>query len=77
MAHFWAMSEELLKGYLGVGTTLLAITNGYSSRNKPLIIRLLNEQDASWFADSALPNGPRTWSSALLSAFEATLDETA
>ena len=67
--------NELLNGYLGTGTTLLAITNGYSSRNKPLIIRLLNEQDDSWFADSVLPNGPRTWSSALLSAFEATLAE--
>lgn len=67
--------EDLLNGYLGVGTTLLAITNGYSSRNKPLMIRLLNEQDDSWFADSALPNGPRTWTEALLSTFEATLDE--
>lgn len=67
--------EDLLKGYLGTGTTLLAITNGYSSRNKPLIIRLLNEQNDSWFADSVLPNGPRTWTSALLSAFEAALDE--
>ncbi|HEY0756389.1 MAG TPA: penicillin acylase family protein [Ktedonobacteraceae bacterium] len=67
--------EELLKGYLGVGTTLLSITNGYTGRGKPLIIRLLNTQDDSWFANSVLPNGPRTWPFALLSAFEATLDE--
>ncbi|HEX7734389.1 MAG TPA: penicillin acylase family protein [Ktedonobacteraceae bacterium] len=65
----------LLQNYLGAGTTLLAITNGYTSRSTPTIIRLLNEQDDSWFADSAVPNGPRTWSAALLSAFEATLDE--
>ncbi len=67
--------NTLLQNYLGSGTTLLSITNGYSSRNKPLIIRLLDEQDDSWFADSALPNGPRTWTTTLLSAFEATLDE--
>jgi penicillin amidase len=67
--------EELLKGYLGVGTTLLALTNGYSSRDKPLIIRLLKERDDSWFASSVMPNGPRTWQSALLSAFEAAIDE--
>lgn len=67
--------EELLKSYLGVGSTLLSITNGYTSRNKPMLIRLLNTQDESWFANSALPNGPRTWTEALLSAFEATLDE--
>lgn len=67
--------EDLLKGYLGVGTTLLATANGYTSRDKPLIIRLLSQQDDSWFRDSVLPNGPRTWSSALLSAFESALDE--
>ena len=67
--------EELLKSYLGVGSTLLSITNGYTSRNRPMLIRLLNTQDESWFANSALPNGPRTWTEALLSAFEATLDE--
>jgi penicillin amidase len=67
--------EETLKGYLGVGTTFLAVSNGYSSRDKPLIIRLLNERDDSWFAHSVQPNGAHTWSSALLSAFEATLDE--
>lgn len=67
--------EDLLNSYLGIGTTILAIMNGYTSRSKPLIIRLLNEQDDNWFADSVMPNGPRTWTSALLSAFEATLDE--
>jgi len=67
--------DALLNRYLGIGTTLLAIMNGYSSRNKPLIIRLLNEQNDDWFADSVVPNGPRTWSAALLSAFEATIEE--
>lgn len=67
--------EQLLQRYLGIGTTLLAIMNSYSSRSKPFIIRLLNEQDDGWFAESVMPNGPRTWSAALLSAFEATLEE--
>ena len=67
--------EQLLQRYLGAGTTLLAIVNAYYSRSKPLLIRLLHEQDDGWFADSALPNGPRTWSAALLSAFESTLEE--
>jgi penicillin amidase len=67
--------DALLKSYLGVGTTLLALMNGYASRSKPLLIRLLNERDDGWFAGEALPNGPRTWTTALLSAFEAALDE--
>ncbi|HEY1352451.1 MAG TPA: penicillin acylase family protein [Ktedonobacteraceae bacterium] len=67
--------DALLKRYLGVGTTLLALMNGYASRSKPLLIRLLNERDDGWFARGALPNGPRTWTTALLSAFEAALDE--
>jgi penicillin amidase len=67
--------DTLLQSYLGVGTTILAIMNGYASRSRPLLIRLLNERDDSWFAESVVPNGPRTWTSALLSAFEAALDE--
>lgn len=67
--------DTLLQSYMGVGTTLLALMNGYSSRSRPLLIRLLNEQDDKWFAESVMPNGPRTWAAALLSAFEATLDE--
>src|SRR5581483_7651639 len=67
--------DALLQSYLGVGTTILAIMNGYTSRSKPLLIRLLNERNNSWFAESAVPNGPRTWTSALLSAYEAALEE--
>jgi penicillin amidase len=67
--------DTLLHSYLGVGTTLLALMNGYSSRSKPLLIRLLNERDDGWFATSVMPNGPRTWTAALLSALEAALDE--
>lgn len=67
--------EGLLQSYLGNGTTLLAIANGYTSRSKPFIIRLLNERDDSWFADSVMPNGPRTWVAALHRAFVAALDE--
>ncbi len=67
--------EGLLKSYLGVGTTLLAIMNGYTSRSKPQIIRMLKERDDSWFADSVVSNGPRTWETALHRAFEAALEE--
>ena len=63
--------ESLMQSYLGVGTTILALQNGYSSRNKPLLIRLLNEHDDRWFAGSVIPNGPRSWDEALSSAFTA------
>ena len=67
--------ETLLHSYLGVGTTILALQNGYVSRNKPLLIRLLNERDNNWFADSAVKNGPKTWDAALNSAFHASIEE--
>lgn len=67
--------EALRERYLGAGTTLLAPTNGYASREKPLLIRLLNEQDDAWFANSAIPNGPRSWSDAINSAFAAAVEE--
>jgi penicillin amidase len=67
--------DTLLQSYLGVGTTILAVMNGYASRSKPLLIRLLNERDDSWFAESVVPDGPRSWTTALLHAFEAALDE--
>jgi penicillin amidase len=65
--------EALLYNYLGVGVTLLAILNGYASRSKPLLIRLLNERDDGWFADSAVPNGPRSWKAAIAAAWSATI----
>jgi penicillin amidase len=67
--------ETLMHSYLGVGTTILALQNGYASRSKPLLIRLLNEHDDRWFADSVIPNGPRSWDEALSSAFTATVEE--
>ena len=67
--------ETLMHSYLGVGTTILALQNGYSSRSKPLLIRLLNEHDDSWFADSVVPNGPNTWDEALSRAFTAAIEE--
>lgn len=67
--------EGLLKSYLGAGSTLLSMINGYTSRSKPLIIRLLNERDDHWFADSVVPHGPHTWEAALQAAWETTLDE--
>jgi len=66
---------ELLNNYLGIGSTLLSPTNGYSGRSKPLIIRLLKERNNDWFTNSVIPNGPRTWEAALASAFEAALEE--
>lgn len=67
--------EDLLSGYLGVGTTILQTVNGYASRSKPLLIRLLNERDESWFANTVITNGPKTWEAALQSAFHATIEE--
>src|SRR5437763_4646753 len=67
--------ETLMHSYLGVGTTILALQNGYSSRSKPLLIRLLNEHDDRWFAASVVPNGPGSWDKALSSAFTAAVEE--
>ncbi|OLC62126.1 MAG: hypothetical protein AUH89_01740 [Ktedonobacter sp. 13_1_40CM_4_52_4] len=67
--------ETLIHGYLGRGNNILALTNGYASRSKPLLIRLLNEHDDSWFENSAIPNGPRSWDNALASAFTAAVEE--
>ena len=49
--------------------------NGNASRSKPLLLRLLNERDDSWFANSAFRNGPRTWDTAVTAAFYSALDE--
>jgi len=67
--------ETLVHGYLGRGSSILAPINGYASRSKPLLIRLLNEHDDSWFADSAIPNGPRSWDAARSSAFTGAVEE--
>ena len=61
--------------YLGLGSTILGPTNGYLSRSKPLLIRLLNEHNDAWFAHSAILNGPKTWDAAISSAFHAALEE--
>ena len=68
-------NETLLQDYLGKGATILAITNGYVSRNKPLLIRLMNEGDDSWFTESAIPNGPKSWKTAISRAFTAAVEE--
>jgi penicillin amidase len=67
--------EDLLNSYLGVGSTILGPQNGYISRSKPFLIRLLNEHDDSWFADSVVPNGPKTWNAAVRAAFSAAIEE--
>src|SRR3989440_6677932 len=67
--------ETLVHGYMGRGSSILAPINGYASRSKPLLIRLLNEHDDSWFADSAIPNGPRSWDAARSSAFTAAVED--
>ena len=67
--------DSLLDSYLGVGSTILANANGYYGRSKPLLIRLLQSQDESWFAHSAIPNGPHNWQEALQAAFHATIGE--
>ncbi len=67
--------EQLLQSYLGSGSNLLVLINGYMGRSKPLVIRLLNEHNDSWFANSAVPNGPASWDSALARAFSAAIEE--
>ncbi|GAC1350256.1 MAG: penicillin acylase family protein [Ktedonobacteraceae bacterium] len=71
----FGQDETLIHDYLGRGSTILAVQNGYASRSKPLLIRLMNEHDDTWFADSAIPNGPRSWDIALASAFTAAIEE--
>ena len=68
-------NKQLLASYLGVGSTILALMNGYAGRSKPLLIRLLKEDDDAWFANSALPNGPRSWDEALTKALHAAVEE--
>jgi penicillin G amidase len=67
--------ETLIQNYLGVGTTILALQNSYASRGTPLLIRLLNGHDDSWFADSVVPNGPNSWDEALSRAFKTAIEE--
>jgi len=67
--------ETLVQSYLGIGSTILALQNGYMSRSKPLLIRLMNERNDTWFADSAVPNSPKSWDTALASAFHAAIEE--
>lgn len=67
--------DALLNRYFGIGVTILASQNGYASRTRPLLIRLLKQRDDRWFANSAIPNGPTTWNDALAAALRATLDE--
>ncbi len=67
--------ETLLQAYMGKGTNILASANGYASRSKPLLIRLLKAQDDSWFATSVIANGPTSWKEALSCTFTATVEE--
>jgi len=67
--------EVVLQSYLGIGTTLLGPQNGYASRSKPLLIRLLRARDDGWFAGAVIANGPKSWDAALNSAFHAAIEE--
>jgi penicillin amidase len=67
--------ETLLYEFLGKGSTILALQNSYASRSKPLLIRLLHQQNDGWFANSAVPNGPKSWEAAISSAFSAAVEE--
>src|SRR5438876_2363577 len=67
--------EVLIHSYLGRGASILAPLNGYASRSKPLLIRLLNKRNDRWFADSAIPNGPRSWDTALSRALSAAVED--
>jgi len=67
--------ETFLNTYLGAGSTILALENSYSSRSRPLLIRLMNAHDDSWFANSAIPNGPNSWDAAIAHALHAAIEE--
>ncbi len=67
--------ETLLQAYMGKGANILASANGYASRSKPLLIRMLKTQDDTWFAKSMIANGPTSWKEALSRAFTATAEE--
>ncbi|HEY5002098.1 MAG TPA: penicillin acylase family protein, partial [Ktedonobacteraceae bacterium] len=67
--------DALKSSYMGVGSNILTPSNGYGSRSKPLLIRLLKEHDDSWFENSVIVNGPKSWDSAMKNAFKAALDE--
>lgn len=67
--------DTLLQAYRGKGTNILASANGYASRSKPLLIRMLKTQDDTWFTTSAIVNGPSSWQEALSRAFTATVEE--
>jgi len=67
--------EALLSSYLGVGSTLLSLTNGHLSRSRPLLIRLMNAHDDTWFAGSAISNGSKSWDAAISAAFQAAIEE--
>lgn len=68
-------NETLMQSYLGIGSVILAPQNGYASRNKPFLIRMLNTRDDSWFANTAIPNGPHSWDTAVAAAFTAAIEE--
>jgi penicillin amidase len=67
--------EALLNMYMGTGTTILAPVNGFDSRKKALLIRLMHEHNDAWFADSAVHNGSKSWDAALTSAFHAAIED--
>jgi len=67
--------EMLLNTYLGAGTNFLALENSYSSRSRPLLIRLMNAHDDNWFINSAIPNGPKSWDAAIVHALHAAIEE--
>ncbi|GER89220.1 peptidase S45 [Dictyobacter vulcani] len=50
--------EDLLHNYLGKSISALGTLNGYAGRTRPLLLRLLREQQDSWFANSVLPMDP-------------------
>jgi len=67
--------ETLMQSFMGKGANILASVNGYASRSKPLVIRLLNTRDDAWFANSPVTNGPSSWAAALSRAFTAAVEE--
>lgn len=67
--------ETLIQNYLGEGINAFGVNNNNLSRDIPLLLRLIRQQDDQWFANSILPNGPTSWHIALERAFDGTIGE--
>ncbi|HWE60745.1 MAG TPA: penicillin acylase family protein [Chloroflexota bacterium] len=65
-ATFGPILGDLTESYLGTGSSIVSPTNGFYSRPIPLLYRLLDERDDSWFTRMGAPG--TTWDGVLREA---------